>query len=70
VARERKHPLSGAMYEVDEDGLLTITSRDGVSGRFTPNGDWVSGDLHQADPHLCGWLAGPRPVPNTNEVKG
>ncbi len=49
------------MYQVDDDGLLTVTSRDGTTGRFTPNGDWVSGDLRQADPHMCGWLGGPRP---------
>ena len=30
---------------------------------FTPDGRWVSGDVYHADPHLCGWLAGPQLPP-------
>ncbi len=61
--RQRKHALSGALYDVREDGNLTVTSRDGKVGVFTPDGRWVSGDVHHADPHLCGWLAGPQLPP-------
>jgi hypothetical protein len=52
--------LSGALYDVRDDGNVDVTSRDGVNGIFTPDGEWVSGDLRHADPHLCGWLAGPQ----------
>ncbi len=57
--RQRKHPLSGAIYDVRDDGLVEV-SLDGHVGLFTPGGDHVSGDLYHADPHLCGWLAGPQ----------
>ena len=55
---QRRHPLSGAIYEVRDDGNLDV-SLNGKTGVFTPDGDYVSGDVHHADPHLCGWLAGP-----------
>ncbi|MEX1105377.1 MAG: hypothetical protein WEB78_04205 [Ilumatobacteraceae bacterium] len=57
--RRRKHPLSGAMYDVREDGLVEV-SLDGHTGLFTSEGDHVEGDLRHADPHLCLWLAGPQ----------
>jgi hypothetical protein len=47
--RTRRHPLSGALYDVRDDGLVEVVDRDG---------HWVSGELRWADPHLCGWLAG------------
>jgi hypothetical protein len=57
--RTRRHPLSGAIYDVGPDGLVTV-ELDGLRGVFTHEGEWVSGDIHHADPHLCGWLAGPQ----------
>jgi hypothetical protein len=61
--RQRKHALSGAIYDVRNDGNIDVTSRDGQLGTFTPDGEWIEGDLHHADPHLCGWLAGPQLPP-------
>ena len=61
--RLRRHALSGALYDVKDDGNVEVTSRDGESGLFTPDGEWISGDLRHADPHLCGWLAGPQLPP-------
>jgi hypothetical protein len=58
--RVRKHPLSGARYEVSDDGLVRVDDH-GVTGCFTSRGEWVSGELHHVDPQLCGWLAGPQP---------
>jgi hypothetical protein len=55
--RTRRHPLSGAIYDVRDDGLVDV-DKHGVRGVFRPDGTWVSGDLREADPHLCGWLAG------------
>ncbi len=57
--RQRRHALSGALY----DGNVDVTSREGVTGTFTVDGEWISGDLRHADPHLCGWLAGPQLPP-------
>lgn len=55
----RRHPLSGAVYDVGPDGLVTVTC-DGKTGVFTHEAVWISGELTHADPHLCGWLAGPQ----------
>jgi hypothetical protein len=55
----RMHPLSRAIYDVREDGLVEVTLGD-RRGVFTPNGDRVEGDLYNVDIHLCHWLAGPQ----------
>ncbi len=60
--RVRRHPLSGAIYEVRDDGLVEVI-QDGKVGVFTPEAVYVSGDVHHADPHLCGWLAGRQVAP-------
>ncbi len=56
--RQIRHPLSGALYDLNEDGTVTVT-KDGREGRFTAQGRWLAGDLRSADPQLCGWIAGP-----------
>ena len=61
--RRRQHALSRAMYEVTDGGNVEVTAADGTTGMFTPDGEWISGDLRHADPHLCGWLAGPQLPP-------
>ena len=60
---QREHPLSGAMYLVNVDGSVEVSAKDGTSGTFTADGDWISGELHHADPHFSGWLAGPQVPP-------
>ena len=57
--RTRVHPLSRAVYDVREDGLLDVTLGD-RHGVFTPQGRRVEGDLYNVDIHLCTWLAGPQ----------
>lgn len=61
--RQRRHALSGALYDVLDDGTVSVTSRHGVTGIFTADGRWISGELTHADPHLCIWLAGPQLPP-------
>jgi hypothetical protein len=57
------HPLTGALYErdgeVDGEVVLLVTDGD-RSGRFRPDGRWISGELRECDPQLCGWVAGPQ----------
>lgn len=53
-----RHPFTRALYE-PEDGMVRVTL-GGRSGLFTADGRWVSGELREADPQLCGWTAGPR----------
>jgi len=55
--RQLRHPLSGAIYEENGDGLVRVT-KDGQWGTFTSGGVWVDGALRHADPHVCLWVGG------------
>lgn len=61
--RSREHALSRATYDVLDDGNVLVTAKDGTTGTFTPDGEWLEGELRQCDPHLAGWLAGPQLPP-------
>jgi hypothetical protein len=54
-----RHPFTHALYELDADGAIRVTL-DGRAGLFTVEGRWISGELREADPQLCGWVGGPR----------
>ena len=53
------HPLSGAIYGLDDDGNIEVT-KDGRRGTFNSSGVWLGGEIKSADPHLCQWI-GNRP---------
>jgi len=53
-----KHALSGAVYELTEDGKIRV-EKDGRSGLFRSDGFYLEGEIKWADPHLCQWIAGP-----------
>jgi hypothetical protein len=61
--RTIKHPLSGATYDLMDDGTIRVVTRDGVTGFFDEHGRWLAGDARQADPHLCLWIGG-KELPN------
>ena len=61
TANRLKHPLTGAIYERQDDGLVRVEDTDGVVGVFDPEGRWQSGELRFADPHLCDFVGGRRP---------
>lgn len=50
--------LSGAVYETESEGVARVTAADGRTGRFDGEGAWIDGELREADPHLCLWVAG------------
>jgi hypothetical protein len=54
----RQHPLSGAVYERVEEGVVKVTTRDGRTGLFDDSGDRIEGELGQVDPHMCNWVGG------------
>ncbi|HWC68462.1 MAG TPA: hypothetical protein VG478_10380 [Acidimicrobiales bacterium] len=54
-----KHPFSGALYEQDGSGNVRVTL-DGKVGLFRSDGTWIEGEIFEADPQLCGWVAGPK----------
>lgn len=55
-----RHPFSRAVYEQDGGGNVKVTTTDGKVGRFTSGGVWIDGEVFEADPQLCGWIAGPK----------
>lgn len=58
-----RHPLSGALYDLRDDGTIHVTTRDDREGIFDSHGRWRSGELKHADPHLCLWIGG-KDLPN------
>jgi 3-oxoacyl-[acyl-carrier protein] reductase len=54
-----RHPLTGALYTLQDDGNVVV-ELDGARGVFDPNGSFVSGAIHDADPQFIGWIAGPQ----------
>lgn len=57
-----RHPISGATYERQVDGLVRVEEAGGRWGLFHPDGRWHAGDLRSADPHACGFVAGRAPA--------
>ncbi len=55
-----RHPFTQALYERADGGLVQVTEADGRVGLFRGDGRWVSGEVREADPQLCGWIAGPK----------
>jgi phenylpropionate dioxygenase-like ring-hydroxylating dioxygenase large terminal subunit len=53
-----RHPLNGWIYENLGDGVVEVTTPKGVAGRFNVNGDWLEGELTDANPHLTLWVGG------------
>lgn len=57
MVKSMKHPLSGFIYSLTEDGLVEVS--DPVSGRvgvFDSTGRWISGEIRDADPQILGWV--------------
>ncbi len=54
-----RHPFSGALYTCMPDGRVRVEDGD-KRGLFHPDGRWIEGELLEADPQFCGWVAGDR----------
>ena len=54
------HPFDGALYEQDGEGHVQITQKDGRSGLYRLDGSYISGEVFDTDPQMCGWVGGPR----------
>ena len=59
--RRLRHPMTGATYELQDDGLVRVEASDGRVGLFDKEGRWQAGDLRFADPHVCDFVGGRRP---------
>ena len=55
--RSIRHPLSGALYDLQPDGTVRV-EMDGKVGIFAADGKYVSGEIYNADPHMCVWIGG------------
>ena len=60
--RQILHALSGALYELDDNGDVLVT-KDGRSGTFGRQGRWIRGEIRSADPEMCLWVADGPSVP-------
>lgn len=59
--RQIRHPMSRAIYEFDEDYNVLVTTKDGKTGTFDPEGRYLHGEVRAVDPELCRWVGlGPR----------
>ncbi|MFA7588199.1 MAG: aromatic ring-hydroxylating dioxygenase subunit alpha [Novosphingobium sp.] len=58
--RSEPHPVSGAVYEEQGDGTVRVTDKaKGKSGLFQWTGEYLEGDLTQADLHFLRFIGGP-----------
>ena len=53
------HPFTKALYEKDGHGHVLVTLGD-RSGLFRADGSWIEGEIFEADPQFCNWIAGPK----------
>jgi hypothetical protein len=53
------HPFSKALYERDHNGNVVVRLA-GKTGVFRADGSWIEGELFEADPQMCNWIAGPK----------
>ncbi|HIL98484.1 MAG TPA: aromatic ring-hydroxylating dioxygenase subunit alpha, partial [Pseudomonadales bacterium] len=53
-----RHPLNGFVYEATDDGKVLVKAPDGKTGLFTPNADWIEGEIGDVNPHMCTWVGG------------
>ena len=56
-----RHPFGGALYALTDEGNVWVDN-EGRTGVFRPDGSWVEGELREADPQFCGWIAGDRVI--------
>jgi len=63
-----RHPFGGALYTCTPEGKIRLEDGD-KSGLFHPDGRWIEGELREADPQFCGWVAGDRVVRRGLDIK-
>jgi len=52
------HPLSGHLFERQEENRVKVTDRNGVFGIFDMYAKHIEGELQSADAHMCNWIGG------------
>ena len=68
VMRREPHPLTGTIYEDLGDGKVKVQkSGSNAYGIFTWKGEWLEGEVTQADPQMLLYISGPD-LPRDHEV--
>ena len=68
VMRREPHPLTGTIYEDLGEGRVKVQkSGSNAYGIFTWQGEWLEGEVTQADPQMLLYIAGPD-LPRDHEV--
>ncbi len=57
--RKYHHHGDKCAYEEIGDGLVRVTTEDGVTGTFRADGRWVEGKLRDANLHMLIYTGGP-----------
>jgi len=60
-----RHPLTGDTYTRREDDSVYVETSDGRTGLFTRRGEWIRGELREADPHMTGIVCAPEAAPRS-----
>ncbi len=60
----------GYVYAPRADGNCDVRTPDGRTGVFTPNADWVSGELGESNPHMCNLVSGRQLPAGAIDVRG
>ena len=53
-----RHPLNGLVYEDLGNEVVQVTTPKGKTGTFTVDAKWISGEVTDANPHLCNAVGG------------
>jgi hypothetical protein len=65
--KKLRHALSGFIYERGDDGLVHVTDHKGNVSKFTSTGQWVEGNIRNADPLMTDWIGG-KQLPDSDNV--
>ncbi len=55
-----RHGFSRDLYQRVAEDKIKVTTEEGIIGFFDGEGRWIEGELYEADPELCIWLAAKR----------
>lgn len=53
-----RHPLNGWIYRALDDGNVEVVTPKGQTGKFTVGGEWIEGEIRDANPHMTLWAGG------------
>ncbi len=68
IMRREPHPLSGTYYEAIGDGKVKVQKEgSNAFGIFTWQGEWLEGEVTQADPQMLLYIGGPD-LPRDHEI--